>query len=217
MSAIITLCLKDGIVMAADSRSTFTGVRHDGTKVIKYTDGERKVFRFGNRNIGILWCGNAMVGSEAVPDYLKSLSERLPENATIREIAERISSECKERVTGEGIKCHIAGYENGLQCLYEVSADTVRQRNLTPDSCEPAICILWDGQRGVSERIIRNSEKLNLGDRIVDESDVPGFSTDEGVMFVEAMLKKSCQEYDTCGEPIFSLVISKDGLKWIHE
>ena len=58
---------------------------------------------------------------------------------------------------------------------------------------------------------------LDIGGKMVDESEVPHFTLDEGVRFAEAMLKRSCEEREECGEPIYSLTITGEGLQWIHE
>ena len=217
MSVIVTFCLYDGIVMAADSRTTLTKTYPDGRQEISHIDGIKKIFQFGNRDVGILWCGNAQVGDEDVPDYLNGLFNRLNKTATIKEIAEKIKEECNERVQGESIRCHIAGYENGLQCLYQVVDGVVTHKNMNPELGVPTICVVWDGQRDISRNIIRNKEKLDIGGKIVDESEVPYFTLDEGVRFAEAMLKRSCEEREECGEPIYSLVITDGGLQWIHK
>lgn len=217
MSVIVTFCLYDGIVMAADSRTTLTKSYPDGRQEVSHKDGIKKIFQFGDRDIGILWCGNAQVGDEDVPDYLEGLFNRLSRTATIKEIAERINEECNERVQGETIRCHIAGYENGVQCFYQVVDGVVTHKNMNPKLGVPTICVVWDGQRDISKNIIRNSEKLDIGGKIVDESEVPHFTLDEGVRFAEAMLKRSCEEREECGEPIYSLVITGAGLQWIHK
>ena len=59
MSVIVTFCLYDGIVMAADSRTTFTKSYPDGRQEVSHKDEIKKIFQFGDRDIGILWCGNA--------------------------------------------------------------------------------------------------------------------------------------------------------------
>lgn len=50
---------------------------------------------------------------------------------------------------------------------------------------------------------------------MVDESDIPHFTLKEGVEFARAMLKRSCEEREDCGEPIYSLVITEKELEWI--
>lgn len=179
MSVIVTFCLYDGIVMAADSRTTLTKTYPDGRQEVSHIDGIKKIFQFGNRDVGILWCGNAQVGDENVPDYLNGLFNRLNKTATIKEIAEKIKEECNERVQGETIRCHIAGYENGLQCLYQVVDGVVTYKNMNPELGVPTICVVWDGQRDISRNIICNKEKLDIGGKIVDGSEVPHFTLDE--------------------------------------
>ncbi len=217
MSVIVTFCLYDGIVMTADSRTTLTKTYPDGGQEVLHKDGIKKIFQFGYRDIGILWCGNAQVGDEDVPDYLNGLFNRLNKTATIKEIAETIKDECNERVQGETIRCHIAGYENGFQCLYQVVDGVVTHKNMNPELGVPAICVVWDGQRDISKNIIRYKERLDIGGKMVDESEVSHFTLDEGVRFAEAMLKRSCEEREECGEPIYSLVITGEGLQWIHK
>ena len=49
---------------------------------------------------------------------------------------------------------------------------------------------------------------------MVDESDIPSFTLDEGDKFARAMLKRTCVEREECGEPIYSLIITFDGMQW---
>ncbi|WP_143321645.1 hypothetical protein [Clostridium sp. HBUAS56010] len=215
MSVVVTLCLYDGIVMAADSRATLIWTYPDGKQEVSHRDGEKKIYQFGDRNIGISWCGNALVGNENVPDYLNGLFNRLNKMTTIKEIAEKINEECNERLIGGTMRCHIAGYENGTQCFYQVVDGVVTHKNINPERGIPTICIVWDGIRGISRDIIRGKEKLDIGDRLVDESDIPHFTLDEGVRFTRALLKRSCLELEECGEPLYSLTITDEGIHWI--
>ena len=191
MSVIVTLCLYDGIVMAADSRMTLLRTYPNGRQEISYRDRSKKIFRFGDYN-------------------------RIAKTASIKEIAHKINEECNKKVQGETIRCHIAGYEKGTQCLYQVVDGVVTHKNINPTLGLPTMCIVWDGQRDISSHIIKNKEKIDIGDKVVDESDIPGFTLDEGVRFAEAMLKISCKERDDCGEPIYSLIITSDKFRWIH-
>ncbi len=50
----------------------------------------------------------------------------------------------------------------------------------------------------------------------MSEADIPSMTLEEGVLFVEEMLKKSCKKMESCGEPIKSLVIRPEGLEWYH-
>ena len=214
MSVIVTICLRDGIVMAADSRTTLTRTYPDGKQEITHQDGIKKIFQFGARDIGILWCGNARVGDESVSDYLTGLSKRLDNNTRIPDIADIINTECNTRVRGETIRCHIAGYEDGIQCMYQVVDGVITHKNINPDLGIPTLCVVWDGQREVSGKIIHNKEKIDIGNRIVDESDIPTLSLCEGVAFAKEMLRKSCEVRDDCGEPIYSLIITPERLTW---
>ena len=44
MSVIVTFCLYDGIVMAADSRTTLTKTYPDGRQEVSHIDGIKKIF-----------------------------------------------------------------------------------------------------------------------------------------------------------------------------
>ena len=217
MSVIVTFCLNNGIVMAADSRTTQIKTYPNGKQEVSRMDGVKKIFQFGDRDIGILWCGNAQVGKEDVPDYLNGLFGRLNKMTTIKEIAEKINEECNERVIGEAIRCHIAGYENGIQCFYQVADGGVTHKNINPDLGIATMCVVWDGIKDISRDIIRNKEKLDIGGKLVDESDAPHFTLDEGVRFARAMLKRSCLEREECGEPIYSLIITGSGIHWTND
>lgn len=76
VSVVVTICLKDCIIMAADSRTTLTYIR-DGHEEIRHKDGIQKIFMY--RNLGILWYGNARVGKEPVSHFLDHLFKQLPD------------------------------------------------------------------------------------------------------------------------------------------
>ena len=50
---------------------------------------------------------------------------------------------------------------------------------MNPELGVPTICVVWDGQRDISRNIICNKEKLDIGGKIVDGSEVPHFTLDE--------------------------------------
>ena len=103
MSAVVTICMRDRIVMAADSRSTLTYKYPEVKTEVEHKDGIKKIFQLGERNIGILWFGNARIGDEDVAHYLIGLSKRVKDDAKIEHIATMINKECNERVKGEAI------------------------------------------------------------------------------------------------------------------
>lgn len=76
MSLIITVCTSEGIVLASDSRSTYTRTENSGgTKTIKYgihsSDTTYKTFMCDER-IGISTCGNGTISGKSIASHIES-------------------------------------------------------------------------------------------------------------------------------------------------
>lgn len=215
MSVIIALCLRDGIIMAADSCVTTTLLRPDGSEEKRYSNKSQKIFQLGKRNIGVSWSGNTHVGNQGVADYLKSLDSFLWPNASICDVAVAINEECKRRGVGKEIECQVGGYEDGEQSLYQISKDTVTLKNLNHDMGKKSLCIIWGGEKDVSRKIINGNKPLDIGNGVsIGDDDVPNLSIDEGISYIRAIIRRSCEVLPDVSEPIYDLVIDSEGLHW---
>lgn len=216
MSVIVTICLQDGIAMAADSRLTIYNEYTDGRTEKIFRDNCKKIFQVKGRNIGILWCGDYKVGNLDIPNFLNEFYSIIQKSDSIEKIANQLNEECKIRGYRERIKWQVAGYENGEQFLYQIIDDKVTRKNVDVQTGKPCICVVWDGERAISGEIISNGKKFLIENRWMSESDIPSMTLKEGVLFAEEMLKESCRRMDSCEEPIRSLVIRPRGLEWFH-
>lgn len=217
MSVIVTFCLRDGIVMAADSRLTIYNEYTDGKVEKEFRDDCKKIFQIKERNIGILWCGDYKVGSLDIPYFLNEFFSIIHKSDSIEKIVNQLNEECKARGYRERIKWQIAGYEDGEQFLYQIVDDEIIRKNINPKTEEPSICVVWDGERAISKEIISNSKKFLIGNRWMSGNDIPNMTLEEGVLFAEEMLKESCKKMESCAEPIRSLIIRPEGIEWVKE
>lgn len=77
MSLIIALHLGEGIVMASDSRTTFSTTIHkqDGTIVqnngVHYSDSSYKTF-LTPKGVGISTCGQASINNKPIAGYIET-------------------------------------------------------------------------------------------------------------------------------------------------
>ena len=97
MSEIVTICLQDGIAMAADSRLTIYNEYTDGRIEKIFKDNYKKIFQVEGRNIGILQCGDYKVGKLDIPDFLNEFYSIIQQSDSIEIIANQLNEECKIR------------------------------------------------------------------------------------------------------------------------
>src|SRR5439155_26240507 len=116
MSLIISVYVREGIVMAADSRLTLTipktqpgGQMH--TLSLASSDSAKKLFLAPN-NVGIGTCGAADIGGVPVAGFVESfIVEKLKgQNQT----AEQVAHQLKDYLVAVGVRpgtlFHVAGY-----------------------------------------------------------------------------------------------------------
>ncbi len=91
MSFLITIYVREGIVMASDSRTTFSRKQADkedapGQMGIHYSDTTYKTFLTPN-NIGISVCGAADIEGAPIGGYIESfIRERITEDVTVDQV-----------------------------------------------------------------------------------------------------------------------------------
>lgn len=141
MSLIITVYVREGIVMAADSRLTLNipRVLPDGTQrllSITSSDSAKKLFLAPN-NVGIATCGVADIGGVPVAGFVESfVVEKLKEQSySPVETAHELNTYFRALSVRPGTLFQVTGYitgQNGLeQVVLQVdpSANSVEQTN----------------------------------------------------------------------------------------
>ena len=94
MSFIITVYTNEGIIMASDSRTTYTNTLKgkDGTVIqrigVQITDTTYKTFVCNSR-IGLSTCGTASINSMPIAGFIENfISEKVTEESSVEEVAQ---------------------------------------------------------------------------------------------------------------------------------
>jgi hypothetical protein len=128
MSIIVSVKINDGVVMAADSATTFTFP--DGRPGQIYEHANKIVNLVKGLPIGVMTCGAGGVGNASIATLLKDLRQRLsgqdehhpdweldPKNYTIEFVNSQVHKFFAEKITESDFKhflmLHICGYSSG--------------------------------------------------------------------------------------------------------
>lgn len=161
MSLIITVCTSEGIVLASDSRSTYTRTENNGgVKTIKYgihsTDTTYKTFMCDDR-LGISTCGNGTICGKSIASHIESyINNEYQKADTVGDTAQKLLGYFSKMAHSEPVIFHVAGYdkENGqdIPRLYRV-VTLAKINDVAINNCCGA---QWDGEAAVLTRIIKN-------------------------------------------------------------
>ena len=161
MSFIITVCTSEGIVLASDSRSTYTRTENNGaTKTIKYgihsTDTTYKTFMCDGR-IGISTCGNGTICGKSIASHIESyINNEYQQTDTVGDTAQKLLDYFSKMPHTDPVIFHVAGYDkdNGqdIPRLYRVVTLAKVNNLVINNNCGAR----WDGEAAVLTRIIKN-------------------------------------------------------------
>lgn len=153
--------------------------------------------------------------SMTIPEFMEYFNEHISVEDSAYEIANKLNECCIGRYR-ESIRWQIAGYHKGEQYLYQVVNDKITRKNINPETGTPSLCIVWDGERELTRRIVDNDFAVKVGDRFIRSSNIPSMSIKDGIYLLKGIVMSSCLEYEGCGGEIDLLIIRPDVLKWIN-
>jgi 20S proteasome alpha/beta subunit len=161
MSLIITLYVREGIVMAADSRLTlnFTRTVPSGeTNILSITssDSAKKLFLAPN-NVGIATCGPADIGGVPIAGFIESFIVEKLKGQPLS--AEQVANKLKAYFGALGVRpatlFHVAGYatinETFEQTLFLVDPAAGSLSRMNSANQHSAI---WSGEIDVLQRLL---------------------------------------------------------------
>lgn len=149
MSIMCCVYVPEGIVMAADSRLTKTKMNQlpveiptqaENTKTILcretvYTtsDNTQKVLLIKKSNVGISFCGTAIINGVTVADFIRKFEiEKVNAGDTTEQIAYKLA----EYYTGNDTNFFVCGYDNDIPYVFDVNRKTVKRSNITETRIE---------------------------------------------------------------------------------
>ena len=177
MSVMCCVYIPEGIVLAADSRLTRTKIgdikeiletdKNSKTTLIPQTiytssDNTQKVMLLKKSNVGISFCGNAIIDGATVADFIRrfEIEKVLSEHTT-----EQIAYSLAEYYNGDDTHFFVCGYDNDVPYVYDVFRKNVKRSNIEESSEQKSYVqdVADDGQEelietGVPENIKKQQE-----------------------------------------------------------
>lgn len=159
MSFIIALHIGEGLVMASDSRISFTDTINnpDGSKTIKLgahiSDSTQKTFLTPS-NVGISWCGDSAINNKHINWYIENFIKKHGDE-DVETIKDSLISNFTDLTTNLNTIFFVGGYVNERGCisqrLYNIKTLTWDVESIDT-SKQGAI---WDGEKDVICRILK--------------------------------------------------------------
>ena len=116
MSLIVTVCTSEGLIMASDSRSTYTKTELRDEKVIvkfgaHYTDTTYKTFLCDDR-IGISTCGDGTICGKSIAGHIENYINNVYEkDDSVETASQKLLKYFVELPEKSDITFHVAGYK----------------------------------------------------------------------------------------------------------
>lgn len=230
MSFIITVYTNEGIVMASDSRTTYTTTRKlsDGTTEkqvgVQITDTTYKTFQCNSR-VGLSTCGTASINGSPIAGFIE---EFIAKNITEDDGVDKISNE----LLNFFIKYSPVPSSDFIVAGYDLTDNKqhINRVHLASQEIVPIVInspgAVWDGEYDILQRLIKtvalkqkdgtyiDLENYNIGFNfftLQDAIDFAKYAVDSTIktMFFQDRVK-------TVGGPIDVLVIKPTGAFWIQ-
>ncbi len=159
MSLIITIYTSEGVVMASDSRTTFT---KDSNITGHFTDNAYKTFLCPNK-CGISHCGASSIGDKMLAGLIDNfIMNSVSELTTISDTAHKLKDYVESLDSKKKCTFHVAGYEEtyyGYKLFkYHV---TTGPNGKVEENTNEGSGAFWDGEIDVLSKIINASFACN--------------------------------------------------------
>lgn len=230
-SLITTVYVPEGIVMAADSRQTFTV--SEGTKSIR-TDNTTKIFLLENQQVGISTCGQAFCNNMPVSSQInKFIDEELTNSDGVVTVAHKLVEYFRKSFSDAVLFFYVAGYktENKVSIPYvyfcNVLGNIVKRKNINSDNTI-SYGASWNGELDILESIINpvthedeHGNKITIRDvepiiwQRMSLQDAIDFSIYAIQTTIDTMRFQARPK--TVGGPIDVLLLTPQEVKWIQK
>lgn len=204
MTIISTVYVPEGIVLAADSRLTGYRKYDDGlTERFTISDNAQKIVLLRNSTIGVVYCGDSIIDGKTLSDFLRLFDiENVEAIDSVENTAFKLSNKLKQYV-GIEVFFILAGYDNDIPYVYDVSKDHVNRLNYSEGKINYATS--WNGDKLPVTNLLAdikfNFDLMPLKDAV----DLSEFIAEVAIKYW-----RFADQISTCGGPIDILVITKD-------
>lgn len=205
MTIISTVYVPDGIALAADSRLTGHRKYPDGTTDrFTISDNAQKIILLRDSTIGVVYCGDSMLGGQTVSDFLRNFDiSNVSDSDTVECISIKLKDFLLKEFSDNNVFFILAGYDDDEPYVYDVSKDYAERVNYKENQIVYAAS--WNGDKLPVTRMFKdtpfNFSLMPLKDAV-----------DMSEFIVETAIKywRFADQISTCGGPIDILVITKD-------
>ncbi|MBI3941571.1 MAG: hypothetical protein HY326_01040 [Chloroflexi bacterium] len=234
MSFVITLYVREGIVMASDSRMTLQATEPKGDQQIVHlavgmSDYNYKTF-LGPNHVGISTYGTADIGGVPIAGYMESfINENLAKrNHQVNEIPNKLLTYFRQLATQSDTHFHVAGYRDAEgkreQEVWHVSVAQNKVERLNPPGRQGAS---WGGEADILARLIQPVAVLDEQNQIrqvLPNYQIPWqfFTLQDAIDFAIFALRSTIDAIrfqpraKTVGGPIDVLVIKPQEAVWVQ-
>ena len=156
MTFIITICVREGIVMASDSRLTFNLTQQAQNQQITQTaviqsDTNYKTFLMQNKN-GISFFGQAEINGVPISGFIENFINATPQT-NVSQVPQQLLNYFRSLPGPPHIYCHIAGYEINSQSIPEQHVYDVNVFNNSFTRLQSPVA--WGGESDILHRLIQ--------------------------------------------------------------
>ena len=216
MSLLFAMVLKDSIVMASDSRTTWT--HKDNT--ITYQDGTKKTFIL-NDKIGVSTCRNASINKQTIEFHFNKFKE-LHKDKTITKIPKLLKEYFLELKPTCDIVFFVAGYDSkNKPHAYKVYT----QQEIEKVNCSKPTSF-WEGEKNFASRAFGTLyvyNKYNYKRHQDYKLPIEKFTLKKGVEYAKFIINTSIEYMkffdvkQTIGGGIDVLAILPSGTFWYEK
>lgn len=212
MSIITIVYVPEGIAMSADSRLTKIGTTVKGDHY-NYTisDNGQKIVLLSKVNVGISTCGDAMIQSKTIVDFLRNfeIAEVVNED-NIETISNKLNKYLKKLLVPTTVIFEVGGFKIDEFFVFEVRANCCIRLNYDLTSKSITYGVSWNGQQDAIDKLVNGKAPMNTNYYLMplkDAIDLSRFLVDLTINYQRFGNNSTA----TCGGPIDTLVITKYG------
>lgn len=204
MSILCTLYLKEGIILASESRVTHSIIQNGERIITSRTDDLQKTFAIEDKRIGISFCANAKVKNMLMDDFFEMfIRDHIRDDDTIGIIAEILCRFFKDK----GTQIVLAGYEGEVPYVYKIAGGEKELLNHNDNK------IIYGMEvRGLYEKTCEYFEK-EIQPRIV----FGNLTIEEGCRLANELIEYAIKNEVGCGGDINILIIEPNSIAWKHK
>ena len=229
MSFIITVYTNEGIVMASDSRTTYTKtIKNPGGLVetqigVQITDTTNKTFLCPG-NIGISTCGESSIGNKPIAGFIEEyIATQMSENDTVEAVSEGLLLHFGEISPDLDTKFIVAGYDMKKlkQQVYRILIKNRKKEVIDTFNAGAT----WSGETDTLIKLINpvalKVDNNTYQDLIRYEIGFNYFTLQDAINFAEYAVDVTIKtmffqnRVKTVGGPIDILVIKPTGAFWV--